>query len=98
MQHGLGSTLEHEENDQHSKEDIGGGVDSLEVKQGVQDMKISKHKQSHMKKRKRTVVEWAPLYGWRCDQRRAAIARRRGEPDINVCTVLVTAMGWWCTR
>jgi hypothetical protein len=35
MQHRIGPSLEHEENDQHSKEDIGGGVDSLEVKQGV---------------------------------------------------------------
>jgi hypothetical protein len=32
MQRGLGPSLECEENDQHSKEDIGGGVDSLEVK------------------------------------------------------------------
>jgi hypothetical protein len=32
MQCGLGPSLEREENDQHSKEDIGGGVDSLEVK------------------------------------------------------------------
>ena len=59
MQRGLGSTLEHEENDQHPKEDIGGGVDILEVKQGVQDAKISKPEQSHAKKQKRTVVEWA---------------------------------------
>jgi hypothetical protein len=35
MQRGLGTSLECEENDQHSKEDIGGVVDSLEVKQGV---------------------------------------------------------------
>ena len=60
MQRGLGSTLEHEENNQHSKEDIGEGVDSLEVKQGVQDAKISKPEQSHAKKQKRTVAEWAP--------------------------------------
>ena len=60
MQHGLGLTLEHEENDQHSKEDIRGCVDSLEVKQGVQDAKISKPEQSHTKKWKRTVAEWAP--------------------------------------
>jgi len=59
MQRRLGSTFEHKENDQHSKEDIGGGVDSLEVKQGVQDAKMSKPKQSHAKKRKQTVVEWA---------------------------------------
>jgi hypothetical protein len=32
MQHGLEPSLEREENDQHSKEDIGGGVDNLEVK------------------------------------------------------------------
>ena len=50
MQRGLGSTLEHEENDQHSKEDIGGGVDSMEDKQEVQDMKILKPDQSHVKK------------------------------------------------
>ena len=60
MQRGLGPSLEREENDQHSKEDIGGGVDSLEVKQGVQDTKISKPELSHMKKRKQTVAEWAP--------------------------------------
>ena len=60
MQCGLGSTLEHEENEQHSKEDIGGGVDSLEVKQGVQDAKMLKPEQSHMKKRKQMVAEWAP--------------------------------------
>ena len=52
--------MEHEENDQHSKEDIGGGIDSLEVKQGVQDAKMSKLEQSHAKKQKQTVVEWAP--------------------------------------
>ena len=50
MQRGLGSTLEHEENDQHSKEDIGGGVDSLEVKQGVQDTKMTKPRQRNVKK------------------------------------------------
>ena len=60
MQRRLGSTFEHKENDQHSKEDIGGGVDSLEVKQGVQDTKISKPEQSHTKKRKRTVAKWEP--------------------------------------
>jgi len=60
MQRGLGSTLEHEENDRHSKEDIGGGVDSLEVKHGVQDAKMSKPEQSHTKKWKQTVAEWAP--------------------------------------
>ena len=60
MQRRLGSTFEHKENDQHSKEDIGGGVDSLEVKQGVQDAKMSKPEQSHVKKRKQTVAEWAP--------------------------------------
>ena len=59
MQCGLGLTFEHEENDQHSKEDIGGGVYSLEVKQGVQDAKMSKPEQSHAKKWKRTVAEWA---------------------------------------
>jgi hypothetical protein len=32
MQHGLEPSLEREENDQHSKEDIRGGVDNLEVK------------------------------------------------------------------
>jgi hypothetical protein len=32
MQRGLGPSLEREENYQHLKEDIGGGVDSLEVK------------------------------------------------------------------
>ena len=42
--------MEHEENDQHSKEVIGGGIDSLEVKQEVQDTKMSKPEQSHMKK------------------------------------------------
>ena len=47
MQRKLGSTSEHEENGQHSKEYIGGGVDSLEVKQGVQDTKISKPEPSH---------------------------------------------------
>ena len=60
MQRGLGSTLEHEEIDQHSKEDIGGGVDSLEVKRGVQDAKMSEPEQIHTKKWKQTVVEWAP--------------------------------------
>ena len=60
MQRRLGSTLEHEENDQLSKEYIGGGVDSLEVKQGVQDAKMSKPKQSHAKKQKQTMAEWAP--------------------------------------
>ena len=60
MQLGLEPSLEREENNQHSKEDIGGGVDSLEVKQGVQDAKMSKPEQSHAKKWKRTVVEWAP--------------------------------------
>ena len=39
------------------KEDIGGGVNSLEVKQGVQDIKISKPELSHVKKRKRMVAE-----------------------------------------
>jgi hypothetical protein len=29
MQRGLGTSLEREENDKHSKEDIGEGVDSL---------------------------------------------------------------------
>ena len=53
--------MEHEENNQHSKEDIGEGVDSLEVKQGVQDAKMSKSEQSHTKKRKQTVAEWAAL-------------------------------------
>ena len=52
--------MEHEEIDQHSKEHIGGGVDSLDVKQGVQDVKMSKPEQSHAKKQKQTVVEWAP--------------------------------------
>ena len=66
MQRGLGSTLEHEENNQHSKEDIGEGVDSLEVKQGAQGVKISKPKQSHTKKQKRMMAEWAPLYGSWC--------------------------------
>jgi len=47
MQRGLGSTLEHEEIDRHSKEDIGGGVDNIEEKQGTQDAKISKPEQSH---------------------------------------------------
>jgi hypothetical protein len=42
MQHGLGPILEREENDQHSKEDLGEGVDSVEVKQGVQDAKMMK--------------------------------------------------------
>jgi hypothetical protein len=51
MQRGIGPSLEHEENDQHSKEDIGGGVDNLEVKQGVQDANMSKPEQSHTKKR-----------------------------------------------
>ena len=35
MQCRLGPSLEHEENHQHSKEDHRGGVDNLEVKQGV---------------------------------------------------------------
>ena len=60
MQRRLGSTLEHEENDQHSKEDIGGGVDSLEVKQGLQDTNMSNPEQSHPKKRKQIVAKWAP--------------------------------------
>ena len=60
MQCGRGLTLEHEENDQHSKEDIGGVIDSLEVKQGVQDVKILRPEQSHAKKQKRTVAEWEP--------------------------------------
>jgi hypothetical protein len=60
MQRELGPSLKHEENDQHSKEDIGGGVDRLEVKQGVQDAKMSKPGPSHVKKQKRTVAEWAP--------------------------------------
>ena len=59
MQCGLGSTLEHEENDQHSKEDIEESVDSLEVKQGVQDTNMSKPEQIHAKKHKQTVAEWA---------------------------------------
>ena len=59
MQRGLGSSLEHKENDQHSNEDLGGGVDSLEVKQEVQDAKMSKPEQIHAKKRKQTVAEWA---------------------------------------
>ena len=63
MQRRLEPTLEHEEIDQHSREDIGGGVDSLEVKQGVQDAKMSKPEQSHAKKRKRMVAEWAPPLG-----------------------------------
>ena len=50
MQRGLGPSLEREEIDQHSKEDIGGGVDSMEDKQEVQDAKISKPGQSHTKK------------------------------------------------
>ena len=66
MQRGLGSTLEHEENDQYSKEDIGGGVDSLEVKQGVQDAKMSKPEQSHVKKmintQKKTLEEVLTAY------------------------------------
>ena len=42
MQRRLGPTLEHEEIDQHLREDIGGGVDSLGEKQGVQDVKMTK--------------------------------------------------------
>ena len=42
MQRGLGPSLECEENDQHSKENIEGGVDSLKLKQGVQDTKMTK--------------------------------------------------------
>ena len=49
MQRGLGSTLEHQENDQHSKEDIG-GVDILEVKHGVQDAKMTKLRRRNMKR------------------------------------------------
>ena len=52
MQRGLGPSLEHEEIDQQSKEDNGGGVDSMEDKQEVQHAKISKPYQRHMKKRK----------------------------------------------
>jgi hypothetical protein len=50
MQRGLGPTLEREENDQHSKEDIGGGVDNLEVTQGVQDVKMTKPQQRNSKR------------------------------------------------
>ena len=50
MQHGLGPSLEHEENVQHSKQDIGGSVDSLEVKQGVQDTKMTKPRRRNVKK------------------------------------------------
>jgi hypothetical protein len=50
MQRGLGPSLEREENDQYSKEDIGGGVDSLEVRQGVQDAKMTKPRQRNAKK------------------------------------------------
>ena len=60
MQHGLRPSLEHKQNNQHSNEDLEGGVDSLEVKQEVQDAKMSKPEQSHVKKRKQMVAEWAP--------------------------------------
>jgi hypothetical protein len=59
MQCGLGPSLEHEENDQHSMEDIRGSVGSMKEKQEVQDAKMSKPEQSHMKKQKRTVAKWA---------------------------------------
>jgi len=91
MQRGLASTLEHEENDQHSKEDIRGGVDSLEVKQGLQDAKMSKPKQSHAKKQKQTVAEWAPPDG--ATRERLQQLEKRRAPNVTVCTALVTAPG-----
>ena len=30
-------------------------------------------------------------------KQRVDVARRRGAPDSNVCTALVTAVGWRCT-
>ena len=42
MQTRIGPRLEHEEYDQHSKEDARGCVINLEVKLGVQDAKIKK--------------------------------------------------------
>ena len=50
MQCRLGPSLEHEENHQHSKEDHRGGVDNLEVKQGVQDAKMKKPGRRNAKK------------------------------------------------
>ena len=50
MQHGLGPTLEHEEIDQPSREDMEGGVDSLGEKQGVQDTKMTKPRQRYTQK------------------------------------------------
>jgi hypothetical protein len=60
MQRGLGPSLEHEENDQHSKEYIGGGVDNLEVKQGVQDAKMTKPRRRNMKKQQEGALPWSP--------------------------------------
>jgi hypothetical protein len=40
-------------------EDIRGSVGSMKEKQEVQDAKMSKLEQSHVKKRKRTVAKWA---------------------------------------
>jgi hypothetical protein len=105
MQRILGSTLEHEEIDQHSKEDIGGGVDSLEEKQGVQDAKMSKLERSHEKKRsKRWLSGHRPKGGSATKDGLLQLEKRRA-PNSTVCTALVTAMGggapdrgWRCHR
>ena len=50
MQRGLGPTLEHEEIDQHSREDIGESVDILGEKQVVQDTEMTKRQRRNVKK------------------------------------------------
>jgi hypothetical protein len=50
MQRGLRPSLEHEESNQHLKEDIGGGADNLEVNQGVQDAGMMKLRRRNTKK------------------------------------------------
>ena len=54
MQTQIGPRLEHEEYDQHSKEDTRGCVINLEVKLGVQDVKLEKDQKSY------TQVIYAP--------------------------------------
>ena len=50
MQRGLGPTLEREEIDQHSREDIGESADSLGEKQVVQDAEMTKRQRRNAKK------------------------------------------------
>jgi len=70
--------LECEENVQHSKEDIGGSVDSLEVKQGVQDMKMTKPQRRNSKRGHHPMHGGAPPGCRSATKQRADVAREKG--------------------